>query len=113
MSDLSELPLRDELRGEVPYGAPQLDVPVRLNVNENPYPPGEPVIAEIAAAAGAAARTLNRYPDRDAVALRADLAAYLTVDGGVGMSTRATHTRAGWSGIATRTSRWTCRTRSR
>ncbi|HEY7010279.1 MAG TPA: hypothetical protein VH395_15125, partial [Jatrophihabitantaceae bacterium] len=71
-----ELPLRDELRGEVPYGAPQLDVPVQLNTNENPYPPSEAVVADIAAAAAAAARTLNRYPDRDASALRADLAAY-------------------------------------
>ena len=33
-----DLPLRDELRGLTPYGAPQLDVPVRLNTNENPYP---------------------------------------------------------------------------
>ena len=74
---LAELPLRPELVGERPYGAPQLDVPVRLNVNENPYPPSEPVVAEIAAAAAAAARTLNRYPDRDALALRADLAGYL------------------------------------
>ena len=79
------LPLRDELRGEVPYGAPQLDVAVRLNVNENPYPPSEKVVAEIAAAAGEAARTLNRYPDRDAVALRADLAAYLNTDAGVSL----------------------------
>jgi histidinol-phosphate aminotransferase len=83
-SGIDDLPLRDELRGESPYGAPQLDVAVRLNVNENPYPPSERVVAEIAAAAAAAARSLNRYPDRDAVALRADLAAYLTVDGGVG-----------------------------
>jgi histidinol-phosphate aminotransferase len=82
---LDALPLRDELRGESPYGAPQLDVPVALNVNENPYPPSERVVAEIAAAAAAAARSLNRYPDRDAVALRADLASYLTVDGGVGL----------------------------
>ena len=82
---LDELPLRDELRGELPYGAPQLDVPVQLNVNENPYPPSERVVAEIAAAAADAARTLNRYPDRDAVALRADLASYLTADGGVGL----------------------------
>jgi histidinol-phosphate aminotransferase len=85
VNPLDELPLRDELRGESPYGAPQLDVPVRLNVNENPYPPSERVVAEIAAAAGEAARSLNRYPDRDAVALRADLAAYLTADGGVGI----------------------------
>ena len=42
---LAELPLRPELVGEVPYGAPQLDVPVRLNVNENPYPPSEQVVA--------------------------------------------------------------------
>ena len=36
---MTPLPLREELRGLEPYGAPQLDVPVRLNVNENPYPP--------------------------------------------------------------------------
>ena len=36
---LAELPLRAELRGAQPYGAPQHDVPVRLNTNENPYPP--------------------------------------------------------------------------
>ena len=33
------LPLREDLAGLEPYGAPQLDVPVRLNTNENPYPP--------------------------------------------------------------------------
>src|SRR5690606_27173895 len=65
------------LRGEEPYGAPQLDVPVRLNVNENPYPPSEAVVADIAAAAAEAARTLNRYPDREAWELRRDLADYL------------------------------------
>jgi histidinol-phosphate aminotransferase len=85
IGDLDALPLRDELRGESPYGAPQFDVPVALNVNENPYPPSEKVVAEIAAAAATAARSLNRYPDRDAVALRADLASYLTADGGVGL----------------------------
>ncbi|HEY2299672.1 MAG TPA: hypothetical protein VGH43_18200, partial [Jatrophihabitans sp.] len=83
--DRDALPLRAELRDESPYGAPQLDVAVRLNVNENPYPPSERVVAEIAAAAATAARTLNRYPDRDALALRADLASYLTADGGVGL----------------------------
>jgi histidinol-phosphate aminotransferase len=82
---LDALPLRDELRGESPYGAPQLDVAVALNVNENPYPPSERVVAEIAKAAADVARSLNRYPDRDAVALRADLASYLTADGGVGL----------------------------
>ena len=74
------------MRGEQPYGAPQLDVPVQLNVNENPYPPSDAVVADIAAAAGAAARTLNRYPERDAVALRADLASYLNSDGADGLN---------------------------
>lgn len=73
----TELPVRPELVGEVPYGAPQLDVPVCLNVNENPYPPSEAVVAEIAAAVAEAARSMNRYPERDALALRADLATYL------------------------------------
>jgi histidinol-phosphate aminotransferase len=80
---LDDLPVRDDLRGQVPYGAPQLDVPVRLNVNENPYPPSEGLVADVAVAAAEAARTLNRYPDRDARALRADLAAYLGRESGV------------------------------
>jgi histidinol-phosphate aminotransferase len=72
-----ELPLREELRGIEPYGAPQLDVPVALNVNENPYPPSESVVADIARAVADAARDLNRYPDREFTALREELAAYL------------------------------------
>jgi histidinol-phosphate aminotransferase len=71
------LPLRDDLRGLEPYGAPMVDVPVRLNVNENPYPPSAGLVADAAAAAAEAVRGLNRYPDRDAVDLRRDLAAYL------------------------------------
>jgi histidinol-phosphate aminotransferase len=71
------LPLREELRGIRPYGAPQLDVPVALNVNENPYPPSEAVVRDVAAAVADATRTLNRYPDREFTALREDLAAYL------------------------------------
>jgi histidinol-phosphate aminotransferase len=74
---LDELPLRDELRGEQPYGAPQIDVPVRLNTNENPYPPSAAFTADIARVAADVAAGLNRYPDRDALALRADLAGYL------------------------------------
>ncbi len=72
---LAGLPLRPELVGEEPYGAPQLDVPVRLNVNENPYPPSAAVRAEMAAAVSA--HLLNRYPDREATALRTALADYL------------------------------------
>jgi histidinol-phosphate aminotransferase len=71
------VPLREELRGIEPYGAPQLDVRVQLNVNENPYPPSEAVAAEVAAAVADVTRTLNRYPDREFTALREDLAAYL------------------------------------
>lgn len=74
---LGELPLRPELVGERPYGAPQLDVAVCLNVNENPYPPSARVINEISAAVAEAARSMNRYPERDALALRGDLARYL------------------------------------
>ncbi|WP_298459716.1 histidinol-phosphate transaminase [uncultured Cellulomonas sp.] len=77
------LPLRPELAGLEPYGAPQLDVPVLLNVNENPYPPADDVVADIAADVAAAARGLNRYPDRDFLALRTDLAAYLLRESGV------------------------------
>lgn len=71
------LPLRPDLVGEEPYGAPQLEVPVVLNVNENPYPPSEAIAQEMAEAVVEAAGKLNRYPDREAWALRADLAAYL------------------------------------
>ena len=74
---LGELPLRPELVGERPYGAPQLDVAVCLNVNENPYPPSQQVISEIAAAVAEAGRSMNRYPERDALDLREDLARYL------------------------------------
>ena len=63
-------PLREELRGLEPYGAPQLDVPVQLNVNENPYGPSPDVVADIAAAVAGVASTLNRYPDREFVELR-------------------------------------------
>ncbi|MER7134011.1 histidinol-phosphate transaminase [Streptosporangium saharense] len=74
---LEDLPIRDDLRGRTPYGAPQIDVPVRLNTNENPYGPSESLVADLAEAVRSQAGELNRYPDRDAVALREDLAAYL------------------------------------
>jgi histidinol-phosphate aminotransferase len=81
-----ELPLREELRGIEPYGAPQLDVPVALNVNENPYPPSEAVVADVAAAVADATRTLNRYPYREFTELRKELAAYLCRDGAVDLT---------------------------
>lgn len=74
---LGELPLRPELVGERPYGAPQLDVPVRLNVNENPYPPTPEIAAAMGAAVAEAAAAIDRYPDREATELRTALAGYL------------------------------------
>jgi histidinol-phosphate aminotransferase len=74
---MSPARLREELQGIEPYGAPQLDVPVLLNVNENPYPPSAVVVADIERAVAEAAHQLNRYPDREFTALREALAAYL------------------------------------
>ena len=82
---LDALPLRENLRGRSAYGAPQLEVPVQLNTNENPHPPSPELVADIAAAVSDAAADLNRYPDRDAVALRTELAAYLTGQTGVSL----------------------------
>jgi histidinol-phosphate aminotransferase len=82
MTRLEDLPVRADLRGLTPYGAPQIDVPIRLNTNENPYPPPPELVADVAASVAAAAAGLNRYPDREADELRAALASYL----GAGLS---------------------------
>ncbi len=78
----SALPVRPDLAGLSPYGAPQLEVPVLLNVNENPHSPSPQVVADIAAAVAQVGPGLNRYPDRDFRDLRADLADYLRVESG-------------------------------
>jgi histidinol-phosphate aminotransferase len=83
---LDDLPLRDNLRGKSAYGAPQLQVPVRLNTNENPYPPSRALVDDTAEAVREAAAQLHRYPDRDAVALRSDIAEYLTARTGIGIA---------------------------
>ncbi|MFE6864301.1 histidinol-phosphate transaminase [Nocardia sp. NPDC057668] len=80
---LADLPLRENLRGKSPYGAPQLTVPVQLNTNENPHPPSRALVDDVAESVRAAAADLHRYPDRDAVFLRAELAAYLRKQTGV------------------------------
>ncbi|MCP2252256.1 histidinol-phosphate aminotransferase [Prauserella aidingensis] len=85
---LDDLPLREDLRGKSPYGAPQLDVPVLLNTNENPYPPPPALVDDVTEAVRDVAAQLHRYPDRDAVALREDLAAYLTSSVGVEVTSR-------------------------
>ncbi|MCV7030411.1 histidinol-phosphate transaminase [Mycobacterium sherrisii] len=83
---LDDLPLRDDLRGKSPYGAPQLAVPVRLNTNENPHPPSQALVDDVVRSVQAVAGDLHRYPDRDAVALRSDLASYLTAQTGTSLS---------------------------
>ena len=85
---MTALPVRDDLRGKQPYGAPQAGVggvgtAVQLNVNENPFGPSPALVAALQAAVGQAAPTLHRYPDREATALRRDLAAYLSDRTGV------------------------------
>ena len=86
MVSLDRLPLREELRGKHAYGAPQLDVAVALNTNENPYPPSDALIADLVAEVHKVARGLNRYPERDAVVLRDALAAYVTTQTGVAVT---------------------------
>ena len=74
--------VRDDLVGQSPYGAPQLDVRARLNVNENPFALSAQVSSAMGEAVRAAASDMNRYPDRDAIALRTDLANYLKRESG-------------------------------
>ena len=78
MTSLGSLPLRDDLRGRSPYGAPVVDVPVRLNVNENSFAVPAEVTAEIHARIADITASLNRYPDREFSGLRDLLAGYLT-----------------------------------
>ena len=81
-ASLSDL-LRPDLRGQTPYGAPQLKVAVALNTNENSYAVPPDVVEAIVASVADVASGLNRYPDREFVRLREDLAAYLTSVTGV------------------------------
>jgi histidinol-phosphate aminotransferase len=74
---LDSLPLRDDLRGLVPYGAPQAPLPVALNVNENTHPVPQDVADDILDAVARALRDVNRYPDREFTALREGFADYL------------------------------------
>ena len=83
---LNQLPLREELRGQSPYGAPQLTVPVQLNTNENPYPPSQALIDDLVETVTKVATELNRYPDRDAVELRTRLADYVSEQTGVAVT---------------------------
>lgn len=80
MAKLDDLPIRDDLKGRKPYGAPQLAVPVALNVNENTHRIPEEVAVDIIGRLAAAVLDINRYPDREFLALRNALANYLGAD---------------------------------
>jgi len=60
------------------YHSPQVDVPIRLNTNESPFPPPEQWVEQL----GKIARDINwnRYPDRGAHALREEIARRHGVD---------------------------------
>jgi histidinol-phosphate aminotransferase len=77
VTSLDDLPIRDDLRGQTPYGAPQEQIRVQLNVNENTHPIPDEVASSILESLADAIRTVNRYPDREFTALRESLAAYL------------------------------------
>jgi histidinol-phosphate aminotransferase len=80
MTELNDLPLRDSLKGKAPYGAPQLHVPVALNVNENTHEISETVLVEIISRLAISLKDINRYPDREFINLRKALALYLGND---------------------------------
>lgn len=76
-ASLDDLPLRDDLRGLTPYGAPQAPLPIALNVNENTHPVPDAVASDILDDIAVALRDVNRYPDREFTALRDAFADYL------------------------------------
>jgi histidinol-phosphate aminotransferase len=75
--------LRLDLHGRTPYGAPQLEVPVRLNTNENSYPVPDTIVRAVISALEQDVANLNRYPDREFTDLRAALSTYLEKQSGV------------------------------
>jgi len=83
---MTKLPIRNDLIGRKPYGAPQIDVPVRLNTNENPFGPSPELVAELAKVVSELGSKLNRYPDRDVTELRGDLAKYLNAESKVNLT---------------------------
>ncbi|WP_200872883.1 histidinol-phosphate transaminase [Microbacterium sp. CH12i] len=76
-ASLDDLPLRDDLRGLTPYGAPQVPLPIALNVNENTHPVPDEVASDILDDIAVALRDINRYPDREFTTLRESFADYL------------------------------------
>ena len=79
------LPLRKDLKGQSPYGAPQLPLEIKLNTNENPFSLSPDLVAKLSAAISGSAKNFNRYPDRDAIELRTELAKYLNSTTGMNL----------------------------
>jgi len=65
------VPVRPDLAEVTPYGAPQLDVAVRLNTNETAEPPPPGYLTEVGRRIQGL--ELNRYPDRGVSELRRSL----------------------------------------
>lgn len=59
---------RDQIRAMVGYHSAQVDVPIRLNTNESPFPPPAGWVQKLAEVASSI--DWNRYPDRAATELR-------------------------------------------
>ncbi|MEH3086810.1 MAG: histidinol-phosphate transaminase [Xylophilus ampelinus] len=72
-------PVVGRLSPYVPGEQPKIDRLVKLNTNENPYPPSPRAIEAIRAAA---AEGLQLYPDPESVRLRETIAAYHGLDAG-------------------------------
>ena len=82
------LQINDNLTDLTPYGAPQIPASIRLNTNENPYSLDQELQKVIAQEIADQLAHLNRYPDRDALALREDLATFINNLSGTTFSTK-------------------------
>jgi len=80
MTEINDLPVRDSLKGRSPYGAPQLQVPIALNVNENTHEISEEILVDVIRRIAETLGSINRYPDREFTALRELLAKYVNHD---------------------------------
>ena len=80
MTEINDLPVRNSLKGRTPYGAPQLHVPIALNVNENTHEISEEILVDVIRRIAESLGNINRYPDREFTALRESLAKYVGHD---------------------------------
>jgi histidinol-phosphate aminotransferase len=69
---------REQIQAMAGYHSPQVDVPVRLNTNESPFPPPDGWVEALSQVVSSI--EWNRYPDRSAEELRDVIAARHGVD---------------------------------